>query len=93
MLKPNGPTAENEAEHEEDDEDVDDEGDVDDDDDDDEYVDEEEGLEDDTAHSSPLNKKRSIDEVVDKEPSQGSKKIKAWQSKLPGALPPFCLLA
>jgi len=67
---PNGPTAENEAEYEEDDEeDDDDDG----DDDDDEYVEEE----DYAAHPIPLNKKRPIDEVVDKEAPQGSKKIKA----------------
>ena len=74
-IKPNGATAENEAEYEDgddDDEEVD-EGD-DDDDDDDEYVD---GEEDYAAQPTPLNKKRSIDEVIDKEASQGSKKIKA----------------
>jgi len=70
---PNGVTAENAAKYEEDDEE-DDEGDV---DDDDEYVEDED--EDYSANSNPLNKKRSIDEVVDKpeEASQGSKKIKA----------------
>jgi len=74
---PNGATAENEVEYEEDDGDDNevDEGD-DDDDDDDEYV--EDGEEDYAAQPIPLNKKRSIDEVVDKEAaSQGSKKIKA----------------
>ena len=76
MIKPNGATAENEAEY--DDDDDDDEGDEDGDDD---YVEEEE--------DNSLNKKRSIDEVADKEASQGSKKIKVWQSKPPGALPPL----
>jgi hypothetical protein len=79
LIKPNGVTAENEAKYEEDDEDdeEDNEGDVDDDDDDDEYVEDED--EDYSANPNPLNKKRSIDEVVDKpeEASQGSKKIKA----------------
>jgi len=84
---PNG--VEKEAEYEKDDEDEgDDDDDDDDEDEDDEYVEEE----DDTAQPNPLNKKRSIDEVVDKE-DQGSKKIKAWQSKVPGALPPCYLLA
>jgi hypothetical protein len=79
LLKPNGATAENKAEYEDDEED--DEVDVDedeDDEDDEEYV-EEEPEEDYSAHPNPLNKKRSIDEVVDKdsEASEGSKKIKA----------------
>ena len=96
FIKPNGATAGNEAEYgDEDDEgDGDDDDDDDDDDeDDDEYVEEDD--EDNTAHPIPLNKKRSIDEVVDKEASQGSKKIKAWQSKppSPGALPPCYLPA
>ena len=86
MIKPNG--ADNKAaEDENDGEDVDDDDDDDDEDsDDDEYVEEE----DDTAPN--LNKKRSIDEVADKE-AQGSKKIKAWQSKVTGALLPCYLLA
>jgi len=85
--KPNG--AENEAEYEKDDEDEgdddndDNDEDEDEDDEDEEYVEEE--LEDEAAHSNSLNKKRSIDEVADKE-AQGSKKIKAWQLKAPGAL-------
>jgi hypothetical protein len=74
LIKPNGVTAENEAKYEDGEED--DEGDVD-DDDDEEYVEDED--EDYSANPNPLNKKRSIDEVVDKpeEASQGSKKIKA----------------
>ena len=81
MIKPNGAAAENGADYDEEEEEED-EGDVDDDDEyDDEYVEEEE-------EPNSLNKKRSIDEVVDEEASQGSKKIKAWQSKPPGALLP-----
>ena len=71
-IKPNG--AENQAEDERDNEDEgdgDDDDDDDDDDSDDEYVEEE-----DDAAPSVLSKKRSIDEVVDKE-AHGSKKIKA----------------
>ena len=71
-IKPNG--AENQAEDERDNEvegDGDDDDDDDDDDSDDEYVEEE-----DDAAPSVLSKKRSIDEVVDKE-AHGSKKIKA----------------
>lgn len=45
-----------------------------DDDDDDEYVDDED-------EDEPRTNKRSIDEVTDKEASQGSKRIKAWKSK------------
>lgn len=74
LIKPNGVTAENEAKYEEDDEE-DDEG-----DDDDEYVEYVEDEDEDfSVNPNPLNKKRSIDEVVDKpeEASQGSKKIKA----------------
>lgn len=71
-MKPNGATAENEVvtdeENESGEEDEDD-----DDDDDDNYV----GDEDIAAPSLSLTKKRSIDEVNDKEASQGSKKIKA----------------
>ena len=76
LVKPNGATVENE-EYEEDDDEGDDDDDND-DDDDDEYIEEDEEV--DAAHPNPLNKKRSIDEVVDKEASQGSKKIKAWQA-------------
>lgn len=78
-IKPNGAIAENEADYEEDDDDDDE-----DEDGDDDYVEEEE--EDNAANA--LHKKRSIDEVADKEASQGSKKIKVWRSKPPGALPP-----
>lgn len=73
-MKTNGATTETAAEEEE--EDVE-EGDYDDydDDDDDEYND------DDDEDEPRPPKKRSIDEVTDKETSQGSKKIKAWKSK------------
>lgn len=67
LIKPNG--AENEEE-----EDDEDEGDDDDEDDDEESDEEYVEEEDDAAHPNP--KKRSIDEVADKE-AQGSKKIKA----------------
>jgi len=76
----NGATVENKAEYEDADEDADDGDDDDDDDDDDEYVEDGEG--DYAAPPIPLNKKRSIDEVVDEEDSQGSKKIKAWNFKI-----------
>jgi hypothetical protein len=69
LIKPNG--TENQAEYAKGDEgEGDEDEDLDDDDDsDDEYVEEED-------EPTPLTKKRSIDEVVDKE-AQGSKKIKA----------------
>lgn len=86
--KTNGATTETAAEYEEE-EDVE-EGDYDDDDDDDDNDDEYIDDEDETEPRPP--KKRSIDEVdevTDKEVSQGSKKIKAWKSKQVLYLPTY----